>query len=92
MSRHGPEARIGAGVEGVILGCAEVEMLIRPKDVEVAVFASTTQDATAAVDAALADGSGLPSICVENEGSGCRRRGSGEQEGMRSIHRGTMTP
>jgi aspartate racemase len=42
-----------AGVQGVILGCTEVELLIGPDDVAVPVFPTTLLHAQAAVDFAL---------------------------------------
>ncbi len=42
-----------AGAGGVILGCTELELLIRQEDVSVPVFGSTRLHATAAVEAAL---------------------------------------
>ena len=44
-----------AGAEGVILGCTEIPILIRPGDVQVPVFDTTLLHATAAVDFALHD-------------------------------------
>jgi aspartate racemase len=41
------------GAEGVILGCTEIELLVRPEDSAVPVFATTALHAAAAVDAAL---------------------------------------
>ncbi|GGT23067.1 aspartate racemase [Streptomyces kurssanovii] len=45
---------IGAGAEGVVLGCTEIELLIGPGDSPVPVFPTTTLHARAAVEAALA--------------------------------------
>jgi aspartate racemase len=42
-----------AGAEGVILGCTEIELLIRPQDSPVPVFPTTRLHAEAAVDFAL---------------------------------------
>jgi aspartate racemase len=42
------------GAEGVILGCTEIELLVRPEDSPVPTFATTALHAAAAVDAALA--------------------------------------
>ena len=44
---------VGRGAEGVVLGCTEIELLIRPGDVDVPVFATTALHARAAVDFAL---------------------------------------
>ncbi len=41
------------GIEGVILGCTEVELLLSPEDVAVPVFPTTLLHAQAAVDFAL---------------------------------------
>ena len=43
-----------SGAQGVILGCTEIPLLIRPSDVSVPVFDTTTLHAEAAVDWALA--------------------------------------
>lgn len=43
------------GAPGVILGCTEVELLIRPGDVGVPVFPTTQLHVTAAVDVALSE-------------------------------------
>lgn len=48
------EALVARGAQGVILGCTEIEMLIRPQDCPVPVFATTRLHAEAALDAALA--------------------------------------
>ncbi|MFI6446710.1 aspartate/glutamate racemase family protein [Kitasatospora sp. NPDC050543] len=45
---------VAAGAEGVILGCTEIELLVRPEHSPVPVFATTRLHAEAAVDAALA--------------------------------------
>ena len=42
-----------AGVEGVILGCTEIELLIKAGDVDCPLFATTRFHAEAAVDAAI---------------------------------------
>lgn len=47
------------GAQGVILGCTEIELLLRPEDVEVPVFATTALHAQAAVDVALDRSDGL---------------------------------
>ncbi|MGW2561429.1 aspartate/glutamate racemase family protein [Streptomyces sp. NPDC001514] len=44
---------VDRGAEGVILGCTEIELLIRPEDSPVPVFATTRLHAEAAVRAAL---------------------------------------
>jgi aspartate racemase len=44
---------VAAGAEGVVLGCTEIELLVRPEDVDVPVFATTRLHALAAVDLAL---------------------------------------
>lgn len=41
------------GAEGVVLGCTEIEMLLRPEDVDVPLFPTTRLHALAAVDFAL---------------------------------------
>ncbi|WP_026120308.1 aspartate/glutamate racemase family protein [Nocardiopsis potens] len=43
------------GAEGVVLGCTEIELLVRPEDSPVPVFPTTRLHATAAVTRALAD-------------------------------------
>ncbi|MET9419140.1 aspartate/glutamate racemase family protein [Streptomyces sp. NPDC006540] len=45
---------VDAGVEGVVLGCTEIELLIGPGDSPVPVFPTTRLHALAAVEAALA--------------------------------------
>lgn len=42
------------GAQGVILGCTEIELLVRPEDSPVPVFPTTALHVAAAVDAALA--------------------------------------
>jgi aspartate racemase len=42
------------GAEGIILGCTEIPLLIRPQDVSIPVFDTTALHAKAAVDFALA--------------------------------------
>lgn len=44
---------VARGAEGIILGCTEIELLIRPEDVEVPVFATTRLHAQAAVEFAI---------------------------------------
>ncbi|MFD7442407.1 aspartate/glutamate racemase family protein [Streptomyces sp. NPDC059909] len=44
---------VDRGAEGVVLGCTEIELLIRPEDSPVPVFATTRLHAEAAVRAAL---------------------------------------
>jgi len=44
---------VAAGAEGVILGCTEIELLVRPEDSAVPTFPTTTLHAAAAVDVAL---------------------------------------
>jgi aspartate racemase len=44
----------GRGAEGVILGCTEIPLLVRPGDVSIPVFDTTALHAKAAVDFALA--------------------------------------
>ena len=46
---------IAEGAEGVILGCTEIPLLIKQKDVSVPVFDTTEIHAKAAVDFALKD-------------------------------------
>ncbi|MGW2873498.1 aspartate/glutamate racemase family protein [Kitasatospora xanthocidica] len=45
---------VAGGAEGIILGCTEIELLVRPEDSPVPVFPTTRLHAEAAVDAALA--------------------------------------
>ena len=45
---------VGRGAEGVIAGCTEIELLVRPGDVTVPYFPTTRIHALAAVDRALA--------------------------------------
>jgi aspartate racemase len=45
-----------AGAEGVILGCTEIELLIRPQDSPIPVFPTTQLHVEAAVEQALAPG------------------------------------
>ncbi|NPC42905.1 aspartate/glutamate racemase family protein [Nocardioides sp. zg-1230] len=47
---------VADGAEGVVLGCTEIELLLRPQDVDVPVFATTRLHALAAVDFALSRG------------------------------------
>ncbi|WP_302181877.1 aspartate/glutamate racemase family protein [Nocardioides pinisoli] len=44
---------VADGAEGVVLGCTEIELLLRPEDVDVPVFATTRLHALAALDFAL---------------------------------------
>ncbi|MFJ2861890.1 aspartate/glutamate racemase family protein [Kitasatospora sp. NPDC087314] len=44
---------VTAGAEGIILGCTEIELLVRPEDSPVPVFPTTRLHAEAAIDAAL---------------------------------------
>jgi aspartate racemase len=46
---------LARGAEGIILGCTEIPLLVRPQDVPVPVFDTTALHAKAAVDFALAD-------------------------------------
>ena len=48
------EKYIGLGVQGIILGCTEIPLLIKQDDCNVPVFDTTLLHATAAVDFALA--------------------------------------
>jgi aspartate racemase len=45
-----------AGAEGVILGCTEIELLIRPQDSSIPVFPTTQLYVEAAIELALAPG------------------------------------
>lgn len=45
---------VAGGAEGIVLGCTEIELLVRPEDSPVPVFPTTRLHAEAAVDAALA--------------------------------------
>jgi len=49
------EGLTGRGAEGIILGCTELPLLIRPADVSVPVFDTTQLHAEAAVERALGD-------------------------------------
>jgi aspartate racemase len=42
------------GAEGIVAGCTEIELLVRPGDTELPYFPTTRLHALAAVDAALA--------------------------------------
>ncbi|MFJ7246244.1 aspartate/glutamate racemase family protein [Kitasatospora sp. NPDC098652] len=46
---------VAAGAEGIILGCTEIELLVRPEDSPVPLFPTARLHAEAAVTAALAD-------------------------------------
>lgn len=45
---------VATGAQGVILGCTEIELLVRPEDSPVPTFPTTRLHAEAAVTAALA--------------------------------------
>lgn len=47
------QALMAQGAEGVILGCTEIPLLVRPEDVAIPVFDTTALHAQAAVDFAL---------------------------------------
>jgi aspartate racemase len=47
---------IGKGAEGIVLGCTELPLLIRPGDVCAPMFDTTRLHAEAAIDLALAEG------------------------------------
>jgi len=47
------ERLVEHGAQGVILGCTEIELLLRPSDVDVPVFATTALHARAAVEFAV---------------------------------------
>lgn len=47
---------VDAGAAGVVLGCTEIELLVRPEDSPVPLFPTTRLHVEAAVDWALADG------------------------------------
>jgi len=47
---------IGKGAEGIILGCTELPLLIRPSDVNIPLFDTTHLHAEAAANLALAEG------------------------------------
>jgi len=49
------ESLTGQGAEGIILGCTELPLLIRPADVSVLVFDTTRLHAEAAVEMALSE-------------------------------------
>jgi aspartate racemase len=44
---------VAQGCEGIILGCTEIELLVRPQDRDVPLFPSTRLHVEAAVDLAL---------------------------------------
>jgi aspartate racemase len=44
---------IGAGVDGVVLGCTEIELLVSPEDIAIPAFPTTRIHVEAAVDLAL---------------------------------------
>jgi aspartate racemase len=44
---------VKAGAEGIILGCTEIPLLVKPEDTPVPTFDTTTLHAMAAVDLAL---------------------------------------
>jgi aspartate racemase len=46
---------VASGCQGIILGCTEIELLVRPEDSPVPVFPTTRLHIEAAVDAALSD-------------------------------------
>ncbi|MFH9351989.1 aspartate/glutamate racemase family protein [Kitasatospora sp. NPDC017646] len=48
------EELVAAGAEGIVLGCTEIELLVRPQDSPVPVFPTARLHAEAAVAAALA--------------------------------------
>jgi amino-acid racemase len=50
------ERLVAAGAEGIILGCTEIELLVRAADSPVPVFPTTRLHVQAAVDASLATG------------------------------------
>ena len=45
---------VEAGAQGVILGCTEIPLLVKPQDTSVPTFDTTTLHAMAAVELALA--------------------------------------
>jgi aspartate racemase len=45
---------VAAGAQGIVLGCTEIELLVRPADSTVPIFPTTTIHAVVAVDFALA--------------------------------------
>ena len=47
------EELAGQGADGVVLGCTEIELLIRPEDTAVPVFPSTAVHVRSAIDAAI---------------------------------------
>jgi aspartate racemase len=49
------DALVARGAEGVILGCTEIGLLVKPEDTDVPVFDTTAIHAAAAVDRALAE-------------------------------------
>ena len=46
---------VDSGAAGIVLGCTEIELLVKPEDTDVPVFPTTRIHVSAAVDAALAD-------------------------------------
>jgi len=49
---------VGAGAEGIVYGCTEIELLVGPDDSAVPVFPTTRLHVHAAIDRALADPAG----------------------------------
>ena len=49
------ENLVAAGAEGIILGCTEIELLVKPGDSRVPLFPTTRIHAEAAVEYALAE-------------------------------------
>lgn len=47
---------VNKGAEGIVLGCTELPLLIRPSDIDVPIFDTTRLHAEAAVNLALAEG------------------------------------
>jgi len=47
------EALIAQGAQGIILGCTEIELLVKQEDSRVPLFPTTSIHATAAVEYAL---------------------------------------
>ena len=48
------ERVVRAGAQGVVLGCTEIELLVRPEGTPVPLFPSTALHVRSAIDAALA--------------------------------------
>jgi aspartate racemase len=50
------------GAEGIIAGCTEIELLVQASDLSLPYFPTTRLHALAALDAALASGTGMTPV------------------------------